>query len=251
MGAFGNPHHARQYRERLQPKAREHLGFLEKHGDYVKRAKEHHRKQDQLKALRLRAATRNPDEFNFGMIRARMTPSGRHIAAQSEEKRPDERVLHMLKTQDHGYVRMQRALNARKLAALEEELALASAPFNGKPVSHIIFAADEEERDALAASEHAPAVAPKSAHPEPIGQTSGDLLDDLEAETRTQTTKPAGDVSRLRREAGIRRERVRMLDRLDVKLSTDRHLLRAGRREKVGTDKYGLSVYRWAPERKK
>lgn len=247
MTSFANAHKQRKYRERLQPTARARVGFLEKREDHAKRAREHHRKEDALKAMRLRAATRNPDEFSFGMIRSRLGAGGRHVAlgARDGTPQPDERVLHMLKTQDLGYVRTQRTLNARKLAGLQEEITLRRAA--GASIgTHTIFAESVAERDAIAAAQPG---GTSSAAPRPEA-SSGDLLDDLQAEVRPQS---AGDeeLRQLRREADVRRERVRMLDRMDAKLSLDRHLLRPGRRQKVGTDAYGLAVYRWAPERQK
>ena len=61
---------ARAHRERAQPAAREKLGLLEKKKDYLLRAKDFHRKEKRLKAMRAKAAMKNPDEFYFGMINA-------------------------------------------------------------------------------------------------------------------------------------------------------------------------------------
>lgn len=57
--------------ERAQPLKRQRLGLLEKHADYVKRARDFHSKEDRIKKLREKAAGRNKDEFYFGMIRSR------------------------------------------------------------------------------------------------------------------------------------------------------------------------------------
>ncbi len=61
----------REHRERPQPEARKHLGLLEKHKDYVKRARSHHRKRDRMTALKRRAELRNQDEFYYGMKSAK------------------------------------------------------------------------------------------------------------------------------------------------------------------------------------
>ena len=58
----------RNHKERSQPVYRQKLGFLEKHKDYVQRAKDYHSKQDRLKKLREKAEFRNKDEFYFGMV---------------------------------------------------------------------------------------------------------------------------------------------------------------------------------------
>ena len=61
----------RQHRERAQPLKRQRLGLLEKHADYVKRARDFHSKEDRIQKLREKAAGRNKDEFYFGMIKSR------------------------------------------------------------------------------------------------------------------------------------------------------------------------------------
>ncbi len=69
--AFKKALHTRAHRERSQPSNRTKLGLLEKHKDYVERARDYHAKERQIKGLRIKASQRNPDEFHHGMIRAR------------------------------------------------------------------------------------------------------------------------------------------------------------------------------------
>ena len=52
----------------IQPLARQSLGLLEKKKDYKIRADYQHKKTSVLKGLQLKAALRNPDEFNTRMI---------------------------------------------------------------------------------------------------------------------------------------------------------------------------------------
>ena len=54
-------------KERSQPARRQKLGLLEKHKDYVVRARNFHAKEDRIKALQAKAEMRNPDEFYFKM----------------------------------------------------------------------------------------------------------------------------------------------------------------------------------------
>jgi U3 small nucleolar RNA-associated protein 11 len=44
------------------------LGILEKHKDYVQRAKDFNQKKDKIKRLKQKVADRNKDEFYFGMV---------------------------------------------------------------------------------------------------------------------------------------------------------------------------------------
>ena len=56
------------HRERSQPIARQSLGILEKKKDYKIRADYQHRTTAVRKDLTLKAALKNPDEFNTRMI---------------------------------------------------------------------------------------------------------------------------------------------------------------------------------------
>lgn len=71
MSSVRNAVRRRNHKERAQPASRARLGILEKHKDYVLRAKDFHRKQDVIKKLREKAYFRNEDEFYFGMINAK------------------------------------------------------------------------------------------------------------------------------------------------------------------------------------
>lgn len=62
-----NSIHRRNHKERSQLSHRTKLGLLEKHADYVKRARDYHSKQDRLTRLKQKAVERNKDEFYFSM----------------------------------------------------------------------------------------------------------------------------------------------------------------------------------------
>lgn len=62
-----NSLHRRNHKERSQLANRTRFGFLEKHKDYVLRARDYHSKQDRLRRLKQKASERNKDEFYFGM----------------------------------------------------------------------------------------------------------------------------------------------------------------------------------------
>lgn len=64
-----NSIHRRNHKERSQLAHRAKFGVLEKHADYVKRARDYHSKQDRLTRLKQKAAERNKDEFYFSMKR--------------------------------------------------------------------------------------------------------------------------------------------------------------------------------------
>lgn len=110
----------KQHRERAQPLNRQKLGLLEKHGDYVKRARDFHSKEDRIKTLREKASGRNKDEFYFGMIKSR-TLKGVHVQSRGNEALPMD-LVKVLKTQDAGYIRTQRAIEESRVQKLQQEL---------------------------------------------------------------------------------------------------------------------------------
>jgi U3 small nucleolar RNA-associated protein 11 len=71
MSSLRNSLHRRNHKERSQLSHRSKLGLLEKHKDYVLRARDYHSKQDRITRLRQKAADRNKDEFYFGMVNQR------------------------------------------------------------------------------------------------------------------------------------------------------------------------------------
>lgn len=79
--------HRRQHKERGQLTHRKKLGLLEKHKDYVQRAKDHHSKRDRIKRLRQKALLeKNKDEFYFGMVKGRVEVSSYECLATKKLK---------------------------------------------------------------------------------------------------------------------------------------------------------------------
>lgn len=69
MSSLRNSLHRKNHKERSQLSHRTRLGILEKHKDYVLRARDYHSKQERINRLREKAATRNKDEFYFSMTK--------------------------------------------------------------------------------------------------------------------------------------------------------------------------------------
>ena len=65
--AFKNVVRRREHYERSQPAARSKFGLLEKHKDYVARARNFHDKERRIQQLKQKAANRTPDEFYHKM----------------------------------------------------------------------------------------------------------------------------------------------------------------------------------------
>ncbi|GJJ09774.1 hypothetical protein Clacol_003998 [Clathrus columnatus] len=120
MSSLRNSLHRRNHKERSQLGHRSRLGILEKHSDYVKRARDFHSKQERIKRLKEKAAERNKDEFYFGMIKSR-TQGGVHTTDRGNAVLPLDFVK-ILKTQDENYVRAVRQTNLKKIDKLKAEL---------------------------------------------------------------------------------------------------------------------------------
>ncbi|OCF74270.1 U3 small nucleolar RNA-associated protein 11 [Kwoniella mangroviensis CBS 8886] len=110
----------RNHKERSQPAHRARLGLLEKHKDYVLRARDYKSKQDRIKKLREKAAFKNKDEFYWGMIKSKThngieTKDRGNVALNTD-------LVKILKSQDLGYVRVQIAKDEKKIRDLKTQL---------------------------------------------------------------------------------------------------------------------------------
>ncbi|KAF8640640.1 hypothetical protein AX17_000297 [Amanita inopinata Kibby_2008] len=115
-----NSIHRPTHKERSQLSHRSKYGILEKHSDYVKRARDYHSKQDRLTRLRQKAAERNKDEFYFSMVKEK-TKGGVHIKDRGNAALPTD-IVKVLKTQDENYVRTMRMAGLKKIDSLKRRL---------------------------------------------------------------------------------------------------------------------------------
>eukprot|EP00522_Entomoneis_paludosa_P000673 CAMPEP_0172475672 /NCGR_PEP_ID=MMETSP1065-20121228/69989_1 /TAXON_ID=265537 /ORGANISM="Amphiprora paludosa, Strain CCMP125" /LENGTH=296 /DNA_ID=CAMNT_0013233885 /DNA_START=78 /DNA_END=968 /DNA_ORIENTATION=+ len=147
------------HKERAQPKARSHLGLLEKKKDYVKRAKDFHRKEDTINRLKQKASMRNPDEFYFGMNKAEIKDGKHQKTRQAKQEDFDEAIgndtIRIMKDQDLSYVRMQRAKDQKKIEKLQASLHLGGgAAASGSERKHTIFVDSKQEVADFDAAKH-------------------------------------------------------------------------------------------------
>ncbi|KMZ66573.1 putative U3 small nucleolar RNA-associated protein [Zostera marina] len=160
MSSIRNAVSRRAHKERSQPNARRKFGILEKHKDYVVRAKAYHKKDETLRVLKEKAASRNPDEFHTKMMKkvhkeraALRDPDEFHSKmmkgvvdgvhrneAQKNDYTPDEIML--INTQDISYVRYKIQTEKKEIERLSSTLHfLDNTPCN----KHIYFADDRKE----------------------------------------------------------------------------------------------------------
>lgn len=121
-----NSLHRRNHKERSQPTNRSRLGVLEKHKDYVLRARDYNSKKERLQKLKEKAALRNKDEFYFSMSHERtrvcvsypfshlliVSQGGVHIKERERVALPVD-VVKALKSQDENYLRSRRAIDLK------------------------------------------------------------------------------------------------------------------------------------------
>ncbi|KAK7309849.1 hypothetical protein RJT34_06919 [Clitoria ternatea] len=229
MSSLRNAIPRRAHKERSQPSSRKKFGLLEKHKDYVQRARAFHKKEDTLRKLREKAANRNQDEFYFKMVRTR-TVDGVH-KPQSEANKYTQEELMLMKTQDIGYV-LQKLQSERKKV---ERLTAMLHSIDKQPCNrHVFFAEDREEAKEL-----------QSQHPRSeIPLTSGDIPPSIKRKT-----------DRSYRELEERRNRLNQLEKIYMDMTLQKELQKKGKKRKLHEDEIDCPttkpVYKWRAERKR
>ncbi|XP_061373176.1 probable U3 small nucleolar RNA-associated protein 11 [Gastrolobium bilobum] len=229
MSSLRNAIPRRAHKERAQPSSRKKFGFLEKHKDYVQRAKAFHQKEDALRRLREKAANRNQDEFYFKMFRAK-TVDGVH-RPESEANKYTQEELMLMKTQDIGYV-LQKAQSERK--KIEKLTATLHSIDDQRSNRHIFFAEDREEAKEL-----------QSQYPRSqIPLTSDDIPDNIKRK-----------IDRSYRELEARKNRLNQLEKIYMDMAMQKELQKKGKKRKLREDEIVCPttkpVYKWRAERKR
>eukprot|EP00245_Coleochaete_scutata_P010506 TRINITY_DN3694_c0_g1_i1.p1 TRINITY_DN3694_c0_g1~~TRINITY_DN3694_c0_g1_i1.p1 ORF type:complete len:229 (-),score=55.77 TRINITY_DN3694_c0_g1_i1:234-920(-) len=142
MSSLRNAVKRKTHKERAQPSERRRFGLLEKHKDYVLRARDYHRKEDAIQLLKEKAAFRNPDEFYFKMQNTR-TKDGVHIGRSNEANKYTPDQLLLMKTQDVRYVVSKAQSEAKKVERLQAALHLVGADRQNK---HMVFTEDGKRK---------------------------------------------------------------------------------------------------------
>ncbi|VVB06369.1 unnamed protein product [Arabis nemorensis] len=216
------------HKERSQPHDRKRFGLLEKHKDYVIRAKAYHKKQDTLKKLREKAAFKNPDEFNFKMIKSQ-TIRGIHRPKEEVNKYSAEELM-IMKTQDIGYVFQKWQSEKNKIDKLTSSLQCTEGQSSRR---HVYFAEDREEAREL----------------------------ELEARSKSDISVievPKNIKKKMEgsyRELEARKSRAKDLEKLYMDMSMQKELQKKGRKRKLREDEIlnpnGNPVYKWRSDRKR
>lgn len=229
MSSLRNAVSRRAHKERSQPESRKKFGFLEKHKDYVERAKVYHTKEETLRRLKEKARFRNPDEFYFKMINTRTVDGIHKTEGQANKYTPEELLL--MKTQDIGYVLQKVQSDKKKI----EKLTATLHSLDNRPSSrHVYFAEDREEAKELRSSSSRGGILP----------TSENIPDRIKRKTAASY-----------RELEARRKRVQDLEKIYMDMAMQKELQKRGKKRKLREEEivYPTSkpVFKWRAERKR
>lgn len=257
------------HKERSQPRARKHLGLLEKKKDYQRRAKDFHFKTDLLTKMKERASMRNPDEFYFGMKRAQVNQNGKHektIDAKNKEKEAliGADAVRIMKDQDLSYIRMQKQKDAKKIERLQANL----HQLESKKRKHFVFVEGDDAAANFNVAKHFDTV------PELAGRSfNRPRLETLEktatqADSKSSTIKTEQELNRLAkekrkaakvlakervasyREVSERAHRMKVLSRAEAHLVTEKLIAGKGRKRKIKAAENGQPAqYKWRRQR--
>jgi U3 small nucleolar RNA-associated protein 11 len=153
MSSLRNAVKRKTHKERAQPSHRAKFGLLEKHKDYVLRARDFNKKKKRLQALQEKAAFRNKDEFYFKMEK---TGTKDGVFTKMNTEGIDADTLKLLKTQDFNYIALKTKTEENKIDKLMGSLhsiaALQKMPNLNK---HTVFVDSDEDLDSFEPARHA------------------------------------------------------------------------------------------------
>ena len=265
------------HKERAQPQARSHLGFLEKKKDYKVRAQEFHKKEDRLNKMKTTAAMRNPDEFYFGMKNAQIQEGQHKKTKQAKQREFDETIgmdtIRIMKDQDLSYIRMQKQRDAKKMERMQASLQYLDEGATTSGRKHTIFVEDRQQAETFSIVDHfdtipeladrtfnrprvsqlrdaarqAAGVSNDAAGPTKMGRS--DLQKQVHA-TRKQAKILARAKSSTYGELDARAKRVAKLSRAEAHLVTEKLVASKGRKRKIKEAADGQPAqYKWRRKR--
>ncbi|KAI3471646.1 hypothetical protein Pfo_028296 [Paulownia fortunei] len=132
MSSLRNAIPRRAHKERAQPHSRRKFGLLEKHKDYVERARAYHQKEQALQ---------EPDEFYFKMIKTKNCSWRPQMESEANKYTTEELML--MKTQDIGYILQKLQTEKKKIEKLSGMLHCLD---NHSSSKHVYYADDRFQK---------------------------------------------------------------------------------------------------------
>jgi U3 small nucleolar RNA-associated protein 11 len=254
MSSFRKISKGRDHKERRQPEARRRLGLLEKHKDYILRARNYHKKEDVIKKLKEKAEEKNVEEYSTLMHSDKIV-KGVHIRRRKGVQRTMQ-SMKVMKTQDLAYFTAKKKAEANRIEKLESSLQLLRDVSKDewddaeeKNAKHVVYLDDSKDVKSFTAKEYFATeedlvrrpfnrIRSETLEKELIQSTSADPRDVLEVQQGTMKKY---------RELIARRKRMREVDQETDRLYIQKQLMGKGRRIKISDDP---PVYKWKKERK-
>eukprot|EP00124_Ichthyophonus_hoferi_P006005 Ihof_evm1s1113 gene=Ihof_evmTU1s1113 len=211
----------RSHKERSQPAARARMGLLEKHKDYVLRAKDYSSKAKRIKQLKEKAAFRNPDEFYHKMISTK-TKNGVHITERNNNFSGD--MWKLMASQDLTYTNRKKMEEQKKVDHLESSLHLLMDQPEGESINnHTIFVDNAKEAKSFDPAKHFdtdPALVNRA-----YNRLKVDQLCTMVVQPKNGTRKATKEKEKAYRELEGRKERLQNLSQATLELETRRNML--------------------------
>ncbi|XBW36995.1 hypothetical protein QEN19_002575 [Hanseniaspora menglaensis] len=240
----------KQHRERSQIQSRSKFGFLEKHKDYTKRAKDYHAKQNTLKILRSKVSDRNPDEYYHKMNSQKMDArSGLLIKDREESESLSMDQIKLLKSQDSNYLKILQQQNLKQILKRKESLL-----FNGENErKHKVFVDNDTDLKQFDLAKRF--------------NTTKDLLDRVEnrltLDQLTDGTNKIGEVDDLMAKESLDKKKLKKYKLLKNYIDREKQLnevlqtleqqkegMKNGAKKKIKNDE-GKVIFKWKKQRKR
>jgi U3 small nucleolar RNA-associated protein 11 len=237
----------KQHKERGQLSSRQRYGLLEKKKDYQLRARDYHKKQATLKALKKKALQRNPDEYYHGMVNKKTDNKGFLVSERDTEVLSTDQVK-LLKTQDSAYIKTLRSQELQKIAKLEKTLQFKSQG------NHTVFVDSIQEKETFNAAKHF------GTDKNLLGNRENRLrLEQLESNQalipglkEDSMPKESLDKKRIKKFTQLQAhlERQKKLKEVEERMEIQREGMKNGNKKKV-VDALGRTTYKFKKERKR
>lgn len=230
---------SRTYQERHQPASRERFGLLEKHKDYVLRAREFHRKERSIRKLQEKAALRNPDEFYHRMISSRVVDG---VHKDLPKKPADRKAAATEEELYRKYITSKETSERRKVEDLQSQLHFLEAPAVNQHTFFLESQTEVASFDPSRALDTHPSLVTRTFNRPRLSSLRDRAVVVADGATDAdgpQTARAAAAASRAAarqyRELAARAKREQSLRVVRQTLDTKRHLASKGRRRIVST----------------
>ncbi|DBA65845.1 TPA: hypothetical protein ACH3X2_002876 [Trebouxia sp. C0005] len=246
--ALKNAVKRKTHKERSQPSDRRKFGLLEKKKDYLQRARDFHKKENEIQNLRRKAEQRNPDEFYFAMERKR-TKGGVTAGSVTEANKYSQQELRFMKSQDASYLALKAQTEMKKVDRLRSQLQFIGA---AAPRQHVVFVDDQAAVQSFSAEQHFDT--PNELLTRSFNRPRTAQLQEPDTLTKHNWQQADRKRAAAYRELQQRNDRQNNLLRMAGSMDMEKAVMGKGRKRKLQPSETGDSqdrVFRWKQVRQK